>query len=230
MKKTNQESNLKSMHVLVTDTEHDFLMKIFKDQCVGKVGFYTDEYNDNKIEGEYKASREVWQDFDWKWAHKIYYSYDRLTSMVGKYEHDGYFENTAQESMYIFNCLSNESIEIIKDTLKSHFLIFEIGNDEIKKIDALANITHNFYSAWERVMMKYHPFCESYDKYLEHAKVQLSYLKEHLVVLGNHGCIFSAIDRQIEDIEAFEDDDEVRSYLLEIYKRYVNVKSPQLVT
>lgn len=225
MKNTNQESHINSKYVLVTDTKHDFLLKIFKEECIGKVSLYIDDENNNKINGESKKNKEDGLGFDWEWAHKIYYSYNRLTSLVSKSDQDGYFENVGQERIYIFNCLSKEDIEIIKETSKSHFVMFEVETDKINKIDAIANITHNFYSAWERVMMKYHPFCKGYDEYLKNASIQLNYLKENLLVFGDHSYIVSAIDQQLKNIEAFEHDDEVRSYLLEIYKSHVNIIS-----
>jgi len=210
-------------HVLITDTSHDYLMKIYSEKCVGVVNLYTDEDDDMKVCGEFRANDCASESYSWQWAHKIYYSYQRLTSMVGKSEDKKFFENELQV-IYIFNDLSEDDISVIRQIIKEGHYLFEVTRENEEQIQFLADTTHNFYAAWERVMMKYHLYCEDYDGYLCGAKKQLAYLKDRLLERNADISIISKLSYFVENTEEFERDNEVRKYLLDVYKRYITLK------
>jgi len=210
-------------HVLITDTSHDYLMKIYNDKCVGVVNLYTDEDDDMKVCGEFRANNCESASYSWQWAHKIYYSYQRLTSDVGKSEDKTFFEGEDQV-IYIFNNLSEDDISVIRQIVKEKLHLFEITKEDETQIQFLADTTHNFYAAWERVMMKYHIYCNDYDAYLCGAREQLASLKDRLLERNADFAIISKLNHFVENTEEFGRDNEVRKYLLDVYKSYITLK------
>lgn len=211
-----------SKQVLITDLEHDFLMKIFEDKCLGKVQLYLDD-DDDSICGNFNSYRSNNEAYSWEWAHKIYYTYDRLTSCVGKSEHEDYFKNENNELIYIFENLTNSDIALIGEIIKEHYLLFEVSSKNEDKINFFANVSHNYYAAWIRVMMKYHIYCDDYKAYLYGARQQLEYLKEHLSEVESDETVISKLNGFIDNAESFEDDDKVRQYLLSEFKKYITL-------
>lgn len=216
-KLTVEETNIN--HVLITDVRHEYLMKIFKGKCIGEVSLYTDEDNNNIVDGEFIKNDNMHKNYSWKWAHKVFYSYERLTSMVGKNELNGYFENRGNERIYIFENLSSDDIYSIKCITKEHCVMFNIKEEDKNMMDDFANITHNFYEAWLRV--NYLDF--NHDAYLKVAKEQLGYLKYHIFKIKEDEGLMRKIDYYIENTELFKNDNEIRLELLKIFNENVKV-------
>ncbi len=208
-----------TQHVLVTDVRHDYLLKIFKEKCIGEVSLFGDKENKNIVDGVFLGNGKAHKNYSWKWAHKIFYSYDRLTSMVGKREFNGFFVNEGRERIYIFENLSSNDFYVIKNVVKEHCLMFNIKKDDMISIDALANITHNYYAAWARL----HYLALDYDGYLNGAKEQLIHLKFHLSEFKEIKKLIKKIDYYIENTEAFKADSEIRLKLLAIFYKTVKV-------
>lgn len=208
--------------VLVTESSYTILKEILQHRFIGEICLYTDDDTD-QIEGEFKNGTISPCNYSWKWAHKLYYSYERLTSDVGTYEYDDYYDCDMGEFIYIFENLTCTEISMIEHIVKDFSLLFKISDENLNFIDKIANITHNYYSAWERVKMKYHPFCENYDRYLLGARQQLRYLQQHLNEYGFDESIVDDIEKYCSKIESFEDDDCVRVSILNLYKRHVTL-------
>lgn len=217
-KNSTKESNDITSFVLVTDERYSILFNIFKEKCIGEISLYNNEDN-GIIDGEFKSNGKKSLKYDWKWAHKVYYSYQRLTSMIGKNEIDGYFENRNEEFLYIFEGLSKEDLEIIECIIIEHNIVFKCENNNLF-VNEISNLTHNYYSAWERVAMKSHPYCNDYEAYLRGAKEQLSHMKFHFkeYLIDDNAC--SLVDGAILNIESFTKDNDLRNYLLNLHNKY----------
>ncbi len=213
------KSKVNIKHILVTDIRHDYLLKIFKDKCMGEVSLYTDELNNNNVDGKFLHNSKENKDYSWNWAHKIYYSYDRLTSMVGKKEFSGYFKNRGNEYIYIFEKLSKDDIYIIKNTTKENCIMFTVEDKNESAINDIANITHNFYAAWLRL----HYLHINYNEYLNGAKEQLKHLKSHLSEFYSNKKLFESIDFFIENTESFKNDNGIRLELLKLFAKHIKV-------
>ncbi len=211
--KTNSTESTK--YVLVTDVRYEYLIKIFNKKCLGEVSFYTDEDNNNRIEGEFRASSRKYKNYAWEWAHKIYYSYERLTSDVGNYLSEDCFENECSEYMYIFENLTFEDIEIIEKVIREHHLLFKCELSDDSFVNIMATATHNYYCAYQKVGMKYHIYCNDYSLYLNSAKEHLEFLKEFIKENMFEYSLSDAIDDAVNNIEDFMLNTTIRDYLLE---------------
>ena len=210
---------------LITDNRYSVLLKIFKDKCIGEVSLYADEENGGLISGEFMANKKSDFNYEWSWANKIFYTYSRLTDMIGHndgYE-DAYFENNGEERIYIFENLNDDDFEIISHIIKEHHLIFKCNEESIPFIKNIANATHNYYSTYERVAMKFHPFCDDYNKYLEGAKLHLAELKKNINAFSEDQNIQNDIDNALLNIENFMHDKKIRDFLLNMHKSHFEV-------
>ena len=214
--KTNSTKAIR--YVLVTDARYEYLMKIFSRKCMGEVSFYTDEDNNNRVEGEFIAASNKYKNYAWKWAHKIYYSFDRLTCSVGNNVVGGYFENKYSEYMYIFENLSTSDLELIERIVQEHHLFFKFDHSDLDFLENMATATHNYYSAWEKVGMKYHPFCSDLDLYLKSAKEHLLYLSEFMQDRMGDSFLKDSLTDAIKNIEDFMSDKVIRDHLLKLHE------------
>lgn len=208
--------------VLVTESSYSILKEILENKCIGVVRLYEDEDIDI-IEGDFKNGKISSSDYSWEWAHMIYYSYERLTSDVGEYEHEDFFERGMGEFIYIFEDLTEIEISMIEHIVNDFSLLFKIDERNLHFAQKIANLTHNYSSAWERVNMKYLPCCDDYESCLVSASRQLKYLQQHLNEYNFNYDIDASIEEYERDIESFEDDDRIRSFLLDLYKQHVTL-------
>lgn len=220
---TKRKCNQSAKFVLITDKRYKFLLNIFKSKCIGEVSLY--EGDDTYIAGDFLSNKKNYSKYEWSWAHKIYYTYTRITSNVGNIVDDGYFENESNEHIYIFNSLNDEDLEIISHIIKEHHLLFKCNEEKSSFMQLFANATHNYYAAWERSAMKWHPFCADYDAYLRGAQSHLLQLKSDIHLISNNKNVQNAIDEALLNTEDFTNDKVIRDFLLSMHKEHFEVKT-----
>jgi hypothetical protein len=210
-------------YILITAKRYEFLLNIFKSKCIGEVCL--SDGDNGYIVGDFSSKNKKYSKYNWDWAHKIYYTYERITSKVGNYVDYGYFEDELHENIYIFNSLNDDDLEIISKIIKEHHLLFKCNEEKSSFLQLFANATHNYYAAWERSAMKWHPFCNDYDAYLHGAQSHLLRLKSDIKLISNNQDVQNAIDEAVSNTEEFVNDKVIRDFLLSIHKSHFEVKN-----